>query len=50
VPARYFITILRGVILRGTGPSSYWLELVALGVFAILTMGVARARLKKVRL
>ena len=30
VPARYFLVILRGILLKGTGPSVFWPELAAL--------------------
>ncbi|MFH1808936.1 MAG: ABC transporter permease [Pseudomonadota bacterium] len=50
VPARYFLSVLRGIILRGTGPERFWPDLLALTLFAVVTMGIARARLKRVRL
>jgi ABC-2 type transport system permease protein len=50
VPARYFLVILRGVILRGTGPASFWPELLALCIFAIVVMAIATVRLRRSRL
>ncbi len=38
VPARYFITVTRAVFLKGTGLQTFWLEAVAMVVFA--TVGV----------
>jgi ABC-2 type transport system permease protein len=47
VPARYFLVALRGIVLKGTGPSVFWSDLVALGVFAVLILGLASLRLKR---
>ena len=47
VPARYFLVALRGIVLKGTGPSVFWSDLVALGVFAALILGLASLRLKR---
>ena len=44
IPARYFIEILRGIILRGADLSALWPEAVALMVYtaALLVLGAAR--------
>ena len=47
VPARYFLVALRGIVLKGTGPSSFWSDLVALGVFAVVILGLASLRLRR---
>jgi drug efflux transport system permease protein len=47
VPARYFLVALRGIVLKGTGPTVFWSDLVALGVFAVLILGLASLRLKR---
>lgn len=47
VPARYFLTALRGVVLKGVGISVLWEELAALGVFAAVIVGLASLRLKR---
>ena len=47
VPARYFLVALRGIVLKGTGPSVFWTDLVALIVFAVLILGLASLRLKR---
>jgi ABC-2 type transport system permease protein len=47
VPARYFLVALRGIVLKGTGPAVFWTDLAALGVFAVLILGLASLRLKR---
>ena len=41
VPARYFITVLRGVVLKGVGPAVLWGQAVGMLIFA--TVGLALA-------
>jgi ABC-2 type transport system permease protein len=45
IPARYYLVILRGVIIKGAGLAPYPGELVGLTVFAIATLGLATLRL-----
>jgi ABC-2 type transport system permease protein len=45
VPARYYLVIVRGVILKGGGLGAYLPEFAFLGLFAALVLGVASARL-----
>jgi ABC-2 type transport system permease protein len=47
VPARYFLVALRGIVLKGVGPSLFWADLVALTVFATVTIGLASLRLRR---
>ena len=47
VPARYFLVALRGIVLKGTGPSAYWEQLVALVIFALVVLGLASLRLRR---
>jgi ABC-2 type transport system permease protein len=47
IPLRYFLRVARGVILRGAGLESLWLELVALAVFSILMLVLASVRFRK---
>jgi ABC-2 type transport system permease protein len=47
VPARYYLVILRGVILKGAGLAPYWPELVALVVFAVVMTTLASLRLAR---
>lgn len=45
VPARYYLSAIRSVILKGTGFPLITTELLMLGIFAVGTMGVATWRL-----
>lgn len=45
VPARYYLVILRGVILKGTGLGPYWDQMGFLAAFAAITLGLAAVRL-----
>jgi ABC-2 type transport system permease protein len=47
VPARYFLIVLRGIVLKGVGPDAFWQELVALVVFAAIVLSLAALRLKR---
>ena len=47
VPARYFLVALRGIVLKGVGPQVFWSELVALGIFAVVILGLASLRLRR---
>jgi ABC-2 type transport system permease protein len=49
VPARYFLTIVRGIFLKGNGLAVHGTEFLALGVFAVLIF-LATARRLKLRL
>ena len=45
VPARYYLVILRGVILKGSGLGPYWDQMAYLALFAAATLGLASLRL-----
>ncbi len=47
VPARYFITILRGVLLKGTSWEQHWADLLALLAFALVMIAVSTARFQR---
>jgi ABC-2 type transport system permease protein len=47
VPARYFLVALRGIVLKGVGPDVFWPDLAALGVFAVVILGLASLRLRR---
>jgi ABC-2 type transport system permease protein len=47
VPARYFLVALRGIVLKGVGPEVFWPDLAALGVFAVVILGLASLRLRR---
>jgi len=47
IPARYFIEVLRGVILRGAGIGELWRPVAWLSLYTFLIIGLAVARFKK---
>jgi ABC-2 type transport system permease protein len=47
VPARYFLTALRAVVLKGVGAAAFWQDLVALAVFAAVILALASIRLRR---
>ena len=46
-PARYFLTILRGIMLKGTGLSPHLNDLALLGLYSAAIFGVAWVRLTR---
>jgi len=47
VPARYFLVALRAIVLKGAGIDAFWHDLVALALFATITLGLAAVRLSR---
>jgi len=47
VPARYFLVALRGVVLKGLGLAALWQPLLALAIYAVVTLGLSAARLAR---
>jgi len=47
IPLRYFLIIVRGIILKGIGIDALWGEVAALAVFAVVIMGAAALRFRK---
>ena len=47
VPARYFLVILRNIIIKGTGIESYWQEMAALIILSAVLLGISIKRLSK---
>lgn len=47
VPARYYLSILRGVFLKGTGVDILWPNIVALIVYSTLTIAISATIFKK---
>lgn len=45
IPARYYLVILRGIILKGTGLGPYWDQMGYLALFAVVVLGLASRRL-----
>ncbi len=48
IPARYFLVVLRDIMLKGVGIESFWVPLVSLLVFAAAAIGLSSARLGKI--
>jgi ABC-2 type transport system permease protein len=47
VPARYFVTILKGIYLKGVGLEILWFEAFLLVLFAVAVLVLANLRFKK---
>ncbi len=47
VPARYYLSALRSIMLKGAGVAVFWRDVVFLAVFSVVTIGAGVARLKK---
>ena len=47
VPARYFLVIVRGIILKGASLLSYLDDLAFLVLYATVVLGIATARLTR---
>ena len=45
IPARYYLVILRGVIIKGSDLGPYWDQMAGLALFAVATLGLATLRL-----
>jgi ABC-2 type transport system permease protein len=46
IPARYFLVVLRSIILKGVGVAAFWDQLLFLLAFAVLTIGASSFRMK----
>jgi len=49
VPARYFLVVLRGIVLKGIGFGMLADQFLALTIYAVVVLGLASARLAKER-
>jgi ABC-2 type transport system permease protein len=47
VPLRYFLVIIRALMLKGVGVGAIWNQILAVAVFAIVIMGAAAMRFRK---
>ncbi|MEW5902362.1 MAG: ABC transporter permease, partial [Acidobacteriota bacterium] len=47
IPARYFLVILRGIMLKAVGPEAFGKEMALLAAFAVLTIILSSLRLGK---
>ena len=48
IPARYFLVILRAVMLKGVGLSAIWPQLLSLLIFAMLVLSLSAVRLRRI--
>jgi ABC-2 type transport system permease protein len=47
VPARYYVTVTKGIFLKGVGAGVLWVEAVAMVVFALAALGLAIRSFRK---
>jgi ABC-2 type transport system permease protein len=47
VPARYYVTVTKGIFLKGVGPGVLWVEAVAMVIFAAVGLTLAIRSFKK---
>ena len=47
VPARYFLVMLRGILLKGVGVAALWEQFAALAIFGAVILGLASLRLRR---
>ncbi len=47
IPARYYLTALRAIVLKGSGVRLFWVDLAALGLLTVILLGLASVRLKR---
>ncbi len=49
IPARYFLTILRCIVLKDVGITAFWSQLLFLAGFAVLVISLSSLRMKATR-
>jgi ABC-2 type transport system permease protein len=47
VPARYYVELVKGIFLRGSGLGTLWLDAVFLLVFSLVATSAAVLRFRK---
>ena len=47
IPLRYYLVIIRSLLLKGVGPSALANEILALAIFGVVIMGLATLRFRK---
>ena len=47
VPARYYVAMLRGIILKGAGLEAYWTQAAGLAAYTLIVLGLAARRLSR---
>ena len=46
-PLRYFIEIVRGIFLKGSGVSVLWPQMLALAIFGVSILSLSSMRFRK---
>lgn len=47
IPLRYYLIVVRGIVLKGVGMPALWPEVIALSIFAVVVITSAATRFKK---
>ena len=47
IPLRYYLIVVRGIVLKGVGLPALWPEVIALSIFAVVVITSAATRFKK---
>jgi ABC-2 type transport system permease protein len=47
IPLRYFLDIVRGIVLKGVGIEALWPDVIALAIFGLVIMAAAARRFRK---
>lgn len=47
IPLRYFLIIVRSIVLKGVGADALWPEIIAVTLFSVAIMGAAAVRFRK---
>ncbi len=48
LPARYFLVVLRAIILKGAGLSAFWDQALILAIYAVMMIGISSLRMRKI--
>ncbi len=48
IPLKYFLEIIRGLVLKGAGLEILWIQSLALVLFGVVILSVSIFRLKKI--
>ena len=46
-PAKFFLVVVRSIILKGAGPSAFWDQLIYMAIFALIMIAISSLRLLK---
>jgi ABC-2 type transport system permease protein len=48
LPARYFLVVLRAIILKGAGLSAFWDQALILAIYALFMISISSLRMRKI--